>query len=91
MIKAVHQQKSKMAGRSHEEHHLLQDALHFLKAKHDALDEDHHAPWEEESPSTYIAVSLCVIISFCAFNVESLAVLTQAPCSAACTDSTLMS
>ena len=68
---------------------LLQHTLHFLKAQHDALNENHHAPWEEDSPPP-IAVLLGIIFALCTFRVESLTVLTQAPCPAARAHSTLV-
>jgi hypothetical protein len=71
-------------------HHLLQHALHFLKAEHDALNEDHHAPWEENSPAATVAVPFGIIFAFCVFDVESLTVLTQPPCPAARARSTLV-
>lgn len=62
------------------QHQLLQHAFHFLKAKHDALKEDHHAPWEEDSSAAPVAVPFESIFAFRVFDVESLAVLTQAAC-----------
>lgn len=69
---------------------LLQHALHFLEAKHDALDEDHHAPREEDPPAAPIAVSLGLNFAFCRFEVESFTVLAQATRPAACTCTALM-
>jgi len=66
------------------QHQLLQHAFHFLKAKHDALKEDHHAPWEVYSSAAPVAVSFESIFAFRVFDIESLAVLTQAPCPTAC-------
>jgi hypothetical protein len=66
------------------QHLLLQHAFHFLKAKHNALKEDHHAPWEEDSSAASVAVQFESVFAFSVFDIESLAVLTQAPCPTAC-------
>jgi hypothetical protein len=63
--------------------YLLQHALHFLKAKYDGLDEDHHAPREEDSLITPVAVSFSLFFAFCRCDVESLTVLAQTSCPAA--------
>jgi hypothetical protein len=70
-------------------HDLLQHTLQFLEAQHDALNEDHHASWEEDPPAP-VAVLFESVFAFCTFDVESLTVLTQAPCPAARAHSTLL-
>jgi hypothetical protein len=70
---------------------LLQYALHFLKAKHDALDENHHSPRKEDSLITPVAVSFSLFFAFCRCDIESLAVLAQTPCPAARAHAALVS
>jgi hypothetical protein len=62
---------------------LLQHALHFLKAKHDALKEDLHAPWEKYSSAALVVFPFENIFGFPILDIDSLAVLTQVPCPAA--------
>jgi hypothetical protein len=57
--------------------YLLQHTLHFLKAEDDALNEDHHAPQEEDLFIMPVAVSFSLFFIFCCRDVESLTVLMQ--------------
>jgi hypothetical protein len=72
-------------------HFLLQHALHFLKAEHDALNEDHHTPWKEDSFITPVAISFGLDLVFCRREVEPLTGLAQTPCPAACAHTVLVS